>query len=95
MPNLCSASGVSTPRKVSQVEEQIKTIYIQNEQLGELINLLEKRLRPILKDLDQKESSVGTPEPNLVGLAGELREISFIIGAKKSKIRSILERIEL
>lgn len=89
-----SSSTTSVPQKQSQTEEQLSNCSKEVEVLGNILNQLEERLRPLLRENDQKDG-IEAPEQVLVGLANAIRDIKVSVNNKRNKLSSILERLEI
>lgn len=90
-----NAPNTGNPIRESQVQTQLQNL---NKDLTELENLTSQlygRLESVIADRPEDDGSGNAPEPQLVGLADTLRDSSKRIYHTNTRLRTLLETIEL
>ena len=78
-----------------QVMLEITLLEKAIEELSSVIETLQQRLGPILRNADDTCKEIGGPQEKLVPLAGFIRNNVLRVGEQTGKLRSILSFLEL
>jgi len=78
-----------------QVMLEITLLEKAIEELSSVIETLQQRLGPILRNADDTCKEISEPQEKLVPLAGFIRNNVLRVGQQTDKLRSILSLLEL
>lgn len=80
---------------MSDVEEQLTNLHGDTRYLRELIDMLEDRLKPVLKEEMAESSAKDSVSTYIVPLAENLRDVDYAIREMHMRITSINSRLGL
>jgi len=76
-----------------QVSEQLENLERAIGHLGEVVDCVEGRLKPVLREKDEDENKPDAQQ--LVSLADKINTLTIHVGQQTKRLADILERLEL
>ncbi len=98
MENINSMGSVGltpAPKQLSQTDRALSLTEGNIKMLMDSISLLEQKLNPVLRALSPKTTGECAKEEDFVAMAEVIRKFGYEINFANSRIKDILERLEI